>query len=92
MDKNEKAAPSAKVKPKFNPRTLKPFDKILVRANELSYWTIDFFSHFRTIGGNKLAIGVGYKSWYSAVPYNESTAGLIGATDEAPEYYRYWED
>ena len=26
------------------------------------------------------------------VPYNDDTKHLVGTTDEAPEYYRYWED
>lgn len=91
MDKNEKAEPSANVKPKFNPHVLMPFDKILVRANEHSYWNIDFFSHFRTMDGDEMAIGIGYLTWYMAVPYNEYTKHLIGTTDEAPEYYKYWD-
>ena len=26
------------------------------------------------------------------IPYNDETKHLVGTTDEAPEYYRYWED
>ena len=26
------------------------------------------------------------------IPYDENTKHLVGTTDEAPEYYRYWED
>lgn len=26
------------------------------------------------------------------VPYNDETKHLVGTKDEAPEYYRYWED
>ena len=26
------------------------------------------------------------------IPYNEDTKHLVGTTEEAPEYYRYWED
>ena len=26
------------------------------------------------------------------IPYNEDTMYLVGTDDEAPEYYRYWED
>ena len=26
------------------------------------------------------------------IPYNEETKHLVGTKDEAPEYYRYWED
>ena len=27
-----------------------------------------------------------------AIPYNEETKHLIGTKEEAPEFYRYWED
>ena len=26
------------------------------------------------------------------IPYNDETKHLVGTTDEAPEFYRYWED
>ena len=26
------------------------------------------------------------------IPYNDETKHLVGTTDEAHEYYRYWED
>ena len=26
------------------------------------------------------------------IPYNDETKHLIGTTEEAPEYYRYWEN
>ena len=26
------------------------------------------------------------------IPYNDDTKQLVGTADEAPEYYRYWED
>ena len=26
------------------------------------------------------------------VPYNDETKNLVGTKNEAPEYYRYWED
>ena len=26
------------------------------------------------------------------IPYNDETKHLVGTTEEAPEYYRYWED
>ena len=27
-----------------------------------------------------------------AIPYNDETKHLVGMTEEAPEYYIYWED
>ena len=33
------------------------------------------------------------KKYYKyCVPYNDDTKHLVGTTEEAPEYYRYWED
>ena len=26
------------------------------------------------------------------IPYNDETKHLVGTTDEAPEFYKYWED
>ena len=85
-------APWYKNENKFNPKTLKAFDKVLVR-DILNYkWVCGLFSHiivddyveyrYRCIGScNKYCI-----------PYNEETKHLIGTTEEAPEFYRYWED
>lgn len=78
------------VEPKFDPKTLKPFDKVLVKDfDETSYWRCNLFSHYNK---NK-----GYYYCSSApfdvcIPYNDETKHLVGTKDEAPEYYRYWED
>lgn len=75
-------------KPKFDPKTLQPFDRILVRDNSAFDWNCDLFSHINytkcfTISG----------CWYvQTIPYNEHTKHLVGTKNEAPEYYRYWED
>lgn len=74
---------------KFDPETLKPFDKVIVRNGE--EWQCDFFSHMS--GGeifNKCCIGFGDKT--IVIPYNNETKHLVGTTEEAPEYYRYWEE
>ena len=73
---------------KFDPETLKPFDKVIVRNGE--EWQCDFFSHMS--GGeifNKRCMGIGDVN--VVIPYNDETKHLVGTTDEAPEYYRYWE-
>lgn len=73
---------------KFDPRTLKPFDKIITRV-EGGIWFCELLS-FIEEGRN---IVKGLASYYNyCVPYNEETEHLIGTTDEAPEYYRYWGD
>ena len=76
-------------KEKFDPKTLQPFDKVLVSIGD--EWQCDFFSHM--LNGdifNKRCIGVGDMN--IVIPYNDDTKHLIGTSDEAPEYYRYWED
>lgn len=75
---------------KFDPKTLKPFDKVLVRDKSCYNWMCELFSHIRTeYTFNYWCIGNGYKY---CIPYNDETKHLLGTSDEAPEYYRYWED
>ena len=77
-------------KEKFDPKSLQPFDKVLVRDDESCKWRVNFYSHegesmaypFRCIG----------KTYTYCIPYNDETKHLVGTTDEAPEYYRYWEE
>ncbi len=76
-------------KDKFDPKTLKPFDKVLVR-DEGEYWDCDFFSY---ISNRNIHPYVTIASCYDfCIPYNDDTKHLVGTTDEAPEYYRYWEE
>lgn len=78
-------------KPKFDPNTLKPFDKVLVRDGNLGNWKNIFFSYIieRETCYPYLCLNNKYKY---CIPYNEDTKHLVGTTDEAPEFYRYWED
>ena len=75
--------------PKFNPKTLNPFDKVLVRDIEEDDWRCTFFSHIRGTEYKYAAMNCSYKY---CIPYNDDTKHLVGTTEEAPEYYRYWED
>ena len=78
-------------KTKFDPKTLQPFDKVLVRYSKSGNWLIQLFSHTIECELNYpyLCINNSYKY---CIPYNEETKHLVGTTEEAPEYYRYWED
>ena len=79
-------------KPKFDPNTLKPFDKVLVRDDRNEKWQCSLFSYINInddIYYPYVAINTGYKC---CIPYNEETKHLISTKDEAPEYYRCWED
>ena len=78
-------------KEKFDPNTLKAFDRVLVRAEEFQKWRATFFSHIRGDGYvHKFATSD--TSYAFCIPYNDDTKHLVGTTDVAPEYYRYWED
>lgn len=77
-------------KPKFDSKTLQPFDKVLVRDYNTEKWECDFFSHTIESGVYKYAtIKCVFRQ---CIPYNDDTKHLVCTTDEAPEYYRYWED
>ena len=77
-------------KGKFDPKTLNPFDRVLVRNYKTTKWRCDHFSHFD--GGNYNPCIASCCSYTFCIPYNDETKHLVGTTDEAPEYYRYWED
>lgn len=72
---------------KFDPKTLKPFDKVLVRKFSISEWRGGIFSH------HQFHWGVVFNDTYKfCIPYNDETKHLVGTKKEAPKYYRYWED
>lgn len=78
-------------KDKFNPKTLKAFDKVLVNNGCREMWQCNFFSH-HFYGNAVYPYIVAGKGYMHCIPYNDDTKHLVGTTDEAPEYYRYWED
>ena len=82
------------VKPKFDPKTLHPFDRVLVRLTRDCIWNATFFSHYdKEINwGCHPCVTTSCKSYDKCIPYNDETKHLLGTSDEAPEYYRYWED
>lgn len=75
-------------KEKFDPKTFKPFDKVLYRAKQIDLtWHCDFFSHMK----DRIYVCSRCVSDY-VVPYNDDTKYLVGTKEEAPEFYKYWED
>ena len=77
-------------KEKFDPKTLKVLDKVLVKDTPAKLWKIGIFSHY--IESDTFpykCVGDDYKL---CIPYNDDTKHLVGTTDEAPEYYRYLEE
>lgn len=75
-------------KERFDPATLKPFDKVLVRDNCESNWHPDIFGYKRDDRRCQCV----YSFWKYCIPFNEETEHLMGTNEEAPEFYRYWED
>ena len=81
-------------KSKFDPKTLQPYDKVLIRRGNENFnvWFPDFVADPPNNDNNKtLCMCVG-DDIAMVIPYNDDTKHLISTTDEAPEYYRYWED
>ena len=77
-------------KERFDHKILKVLDKVLVKDIHSQLWKIGIFSHY--IESDTFpykCVGDDYKL---CIPYNDDTKHLVGTTDEAPEYYRYWED
>ena len=72
-------------KERFDPKTLKPFDKIIFKGHGM--WFCGLFSHIH----NSYAC-VGETYYKCVIPYNDDTKHLVGTRDEAPYFYRYWED
>lgn len=74
---------------KFDIMTLKPFDKVIVK-NNLNEWTCVIFSHISDYNYG-FPCNCCDRVYRHCIPYNDDTKHLVGTTDEAPEYYRYWE-
>ena len=79
-------------KERFDPKTLQPYDRVLVRDTNVGGWKCTFYSHKKEYEHcicKYATVGSDYKY---CIPYNDDTKYLLNTTDEAPEYYRYWED
>lgn len=77
-------------KPKFDPKTFQPYDKVLAKFIEEDDWRCTFFSHIRRNAVYKYAATDCVYRY--CIPYNNDTKHLVGTNEEAPEFYRYWED
>lgn len=72
---------------KFDPMTLQPFDKVLIRNVDNGFWNAAFFSYIAGQWVNCVGSGTA-----ECIPYNDETKHLIGTTDDCPEYYKWWEE
>ena len=68
----------------FDPKTLQPFDKVLVRDRDDEYWRCGLFS---CMLGNIVLCEI---RWNQGIPYNDETKDLVGTCNEAPDYYKWW--
>ena len=80
-------------KERFNPKTLKVFDRVLVRF-DCGAWSATLFSHLidSKFANKKYDIICCGSVFGYCIPYNDDTKHLVGTRDEAPEFYKYWED
>ena len=80
-------------KPKFDPKTFQPFDKVLVKRGDESYYV--WFPDFVSLPPNdvdKTVFCMNTDDVVMVIPYNEETKHLVDTNEEAPEFYRYWEE
>ena len=93
--KNQRDWSKFKVKKaKFDPKTLQPFDKVLVRTGTKRFhvWLPDLISIPPNEVDETILCMTIDTDIIMAIPYNEETKSLVGTNKEAPEFYRYWED
>ena len=76
--------------PKFDLKTLKPFDKVLVRDYSTNKWGADFFLAPRE--EHDYVYCILNSAWKYCIPYNEETKYLLGTKEDCPEYYKWWEE
>ena len=80
-------------KERFDPNTLKPFDKVLVREGKGLVWSpsvIDGILKESTDEGSIVELISG-KIWEQCIPYNDETKHLLKTSNDCPEYYKWWE-
>lgn len=75
-------------KEKFDPKTLKPYDRVLVSDDGFE-WFCSIFSHIKEGIYPYMTISSCYAY---CIPYNDNTKHLVCTTKEPPEYYRYWKE
>lgn len=81
------------IKSKFDPKTLEAFDRVICCLEEHSIWQCNLFSHLHpNYKDIDYPVHCMSNTFMYAIPYNEETKHLVGTTEEAPEFYRYWEE
>ncbi len=75
---------------KFDPKTLEPYDKVLVRDATSRCWKIDFYGCNANPYLGLINCDSGSKPY--CIPCNEETKHLIGTKEDCPEFYKWWEE
>ena len=78
-------------KERFDPKTLKAFDRVIVRLDNMCQWRCDLFSNAYKYNRAINYLCTSGNCYKQCIPYNDDTKHLLGTTDEAPEFYRYWD-
>lgn len=79
-----------KNKQKFDPKTLKLHDKVLVRDEFTYSWASAYFYHIKE--DSDYPYMTTRSAYRYCIPYNNDTKHLDGRKEQAPDFYRYWED
>ena len=72
---------------RFDPKTLQPFDKVLIRNVDNGFWNAAFFNYIAGQWVNCVGSGTA-----ECIPYNEETKHLLGTKEDCPEFYKWWEE
>lgn len=77
------------IEPKFDIKTLKPFDKVLVRDFDDGIWKCNFYEKFE---GDKDYPFITMRGPYKqCIPYNKKTKHLVDTKEMPPKKYINWE-
>lgn len=77
-------------KERFDPKTLKLYDRVLVRDEHKYSWASAYFYHIKE--DSDYPYMTTRSAYRYCIPYNNDTKHLDGRKEQAPEYYKYWED
>lgn len=74
---------------KFDPKWLKPFDRVLAFDQIRKMWIATLFSNLTEEDENTYPyITCDADSYQKCIPFNAETKHLVGTSDEEPEFYR----
>ena len=74
---------------KFDVSSLKPFDRVLVRDDDMKVWTCGIYSHFCNNDSDYRYVCTD-EAYKQCIPYNDDTEHFVGKTSDCPEYYKTW--